>query len=326
LLKNQMAVVVSALRQLTPRVREYELADVGGRSLPQFEAGSHIALYLPTPEGPLLRHYSLVSQPDGHGAGARKYTIAVQRDNAARGSAYIHDHLRLGTQLRISHPKSQFALDRRDTQSLLIAGGIGITPILSMAHSLAKRGKNFQLLYIGKRADDMAYLPEVAKLGAERASICTTRQGHGLRPDVAALLASQASGTSVYVCGPPSLIDSLKVAAAALGWAPQRVHHEWFNTAVTGLEVAFSLELRHSGRTLQVGPRTSILEAMTAAGMHPLFDCRRGECGLCPLTVLESDGPLVHHDRFLSDDEKAMGTTLCICVSRTQGSRLVLAA
>jgi vanillate O-demethylase ferredoxin subunit len=326
LLKKQLTVMVSALRQLTPRVREYVLADVGGHPLPHFEAGSHIALYLSTPEGPLLRHYSLVSKPDGKGADDRKYTIAVQRENGARGSAYIHDHFKPGTQLRISHPKSQFALDRRDTQSLLIAGGIGITPILSMAHSLAKRGRDFQLLYIGKQANDMAYLAEVTKLGAARASLYTTRQGHGLRPDLAALLASQAPGTSVYVCGPPSLVDTLKVAAAALGWAPQRVHHEWFSTAVTGHEVAFTLELRQSGRTLNVGPRTSILDAMTAAGMHPLFDCRRGECGLCPLPVLESDGPLTHHDRFLTAQEKAMGKTLCICVSRTQGSRLVLAA
>lgn len=324
--KNQIAVVVSAVRQLTPRVREYVLAAADGRSLPNFDAGAHIALYFKMPEGPLVRHYSLVSKRDGDRADGATYRIAVQRENRLRGSSYIHDHFDVGTHLKISHPKSQFGLDRRDTKSLLIAGGIGITPILSMAHSLANRHRNFEVIYIGKQAGDMAYLPEVAQLGTGRATIHTTGQCNGKRPALGALLVAQPPGTSVYVCGPSGLVQATQAAAAELGWTPQRIHSELFKPASTSEEVAFSLELRHSGRTLQVGPHTSILEAMTAAGMHPLFDCGRGECGLCPLPVLEADGPLAHHDRFFNDDEKASGKALCICVSRVQGSRLVLAA
>jgi len=326
LFKNQIAVVVAGVRRLTPHISEYLLAAADGRPLPNYEAGAHIALYFETQDGPLVRHYSLVRQRDGVDANSGTYRIAVQRENRPRGSAYIHDHFDVGTHLKISHPRSHFTLDRRDAKSLLIAGGIGITPILSMANSLANRHRTFELLYIGKHADAMAYFAEVMQLGAQRVTVHTTGTPHGTRPDLAALLAAQAPGTSVYVCGPSSLVQATQVAAEESGWAPQRVHAELFAPAGTGGEVGFSLELSQSGRTLHVGPHTSILEAMTAAGLHPLFDCARGECGLCPLQVLDADGPLTHRDRFLSDDEKASGKKLCICVSRVQGSRLVLAA
>lgn len=324
--KNQIAVVVTGARRLTPRINEYVLSSADGRSLPNYEAGAHISLFLATQDGPLVRQYSLVRQHGDFGEKAGTYRIAVQREDRSRGSAYVHDHFAVGTNLNISHPKCQFTLDRRDTKSLLIAGGIGITPILSMAQSLANRHRTFEMLYIGKRRELMAYLPEVEQLGSQRVTIHTTELPQDKRPNLATLLALQPLGTSVYVCGPSSLVRATQSAAAQSGWMSQRIHAELFTPASSGNENGFSLELSMSGRRLQVGPHTSILEAMTAAGMHPLFDCGRGECGLCPLPVLDADGPLTHRDRFLSDDEKASGKTLCICVSRVQGSRLVLAA
>jgi vanillate O-demethylase ferredoxin subunit len=166
----------------------------------------------------------------------------------------------------------------------------------------------------------------VRQLASERASIrCTGPQG-SQRPDLQALLATQPPGTTAYVCGPASMIDSTHQAAAALGWATGRVRSEPFTPPPTGEEVPFELELKKSGLTLQIGQHTSILETMAAAGLHPLFDCRRGECGLCPLPVLHADGPLQHRDSYLSSDEQASGQSLCICVSRVRGPRLVLNA
>lgn len=319
--KNQLEVVVQSIRTLTGKVREYVLASVDGTPLPTYEAGAHIEMYLVLGDGPITRHYSLVG-----GCGQGSYCIAVQRATRQRGSAWLHAHAAVGTRLMVSRPKNHFLLDRRDSKSLLIAGGIGITPVLALLRSLVLRSYPFELLYVGRHEPTMAYLPEVRQLAGERAHIhCTGLQGHQ-RPDLQALLAAQPPDTTGYVCGPASMINSTHQAAAALGWATGRVRSELFTPPPTGDEVPFELDLKKSGLTLQVGQHTSILEAMTAAGLHPLFDCRRGECGLCPLPVLQADGPLQHRDTYLSSDEKASGQSLCICVSRVRGPRLVLNA
>lgn len=322
--KNQLQVVVKSVRQLTPRIREYVLAACDGLPLPAADAGAHIALHLPTDEGVLIRHYSLVSGGSSEGRGL--YRIAVQRENRPRGSAWVHAHLAVGTRLAVSHPFNHFPLDWRDARSLLIAGGIGITPIVSMARSLAARRRPFNVVYTGRSAPDMAYLDEVRQLTGGQAQIHINDQQGGQSLDLAALLAAQTEGTCVYVCGPGAMIEATHRAAAALGWLPARVRSELFTPPPTGEEVGFELVLQASGKTMTVGPNRSILEAMRAAGLHPLFDCGRGECGLCPLPVLEADGPLQHRDRYLSDDEKVNGNTLCICVSRVCGPRLVLNA
>lgn len=322
--KNRVNVTVNAVRQLTPRVREYQLAASDGSPLPAADAGAHVALHLQTEDGPLIRHYSLVSTSLGEERGI--YRIAVQRENRPRGSAWVHAHLAVGTRLEASHPLNHFPLDRRDPDTLLIAGGIGITPIVSMARSLAARHKQFQLAYTGRSAPDMAYLDDVRQLTDGQAHIHINDQQGGQPLNVSALLAAQPEGTCVYVCGPSTLIEATRHAAVTLGWAPGRVRSELFTPPPTGDEVGFELVLQASGRTLAVGPNQSILEAMTAAGLHPLFDCGRGECGLCPVTVLAAEGPLQHRDRYLSEAERASGDSLCICVSRVRGPRLVLDA
>jgi vanillate O-demethylase ferredoxin subunit len=140
-------------------------------------------------------------------------------------------------------------------------------------------------------------------------------------------MAGQPSGTHVYVCGPQAMIDASAAAATELGWAPECFHSEAFlGTQSGGDEVPFEVELRQSKLTVQVGRDATILDALTAAGHFALSDCRRGECGLCPLPILEADGPLDHRDRFLSEEERSSGQTMCICVSRIKGTRLVLDA
>jgi len=181
-------------------------------------------------------------------------------------------------------------------------------------------------VYTGRKLEDMAYAQEVMQLGAGHVRLHVSGQsGHNRRLDVQALLAVQPADAQVYVCGPASLIQAVLDATATLNIDPARVHFESFASGPGANDTAFDVELRTSRRQIHVGRDTSILEALATAGIHMMADCRRGECGLCPVKVLETDGPLVHRDRYLDEQDRA-ANNLCICVSRTAGSRLVLDA
>lgn len=318
-------VQVASVRQLTDRVREFLLTSVDGRPLPSYSAGSHIALHTVSPErGLIVRHYSLVGGDSLQDDARNTYRIAVQREDHARGSAHIHATFELGTKLQIGPPINNFPLDRRDQNVLLIAGGIGITPIFSMARSLHRRRCNYRVFYAGRSGETLAYRSELAKLAGDRVSFHhSDSEGH---PDIEALLRNQPEGTRVYVCGPRPMIDATHTAAAQLGWAPERVRSEMFTAAISGDASPFTVHLQRSGKTVQVGSDVSILDALIADGVPVLWDCRRGECGLCPLPVIEAHGGIEHHDHYLTTEEKESDETLCICVSRTRGSRLVLDA
>jgi ferredoxin-NADP reductase len=323
--RSLLDVVVKGIRQLTPRVREYLLSSADGSALPGFAPGAHIELHTVSPEsGPIIRHYSLVGGVGSWDDTPDTYRIAVQREDRRRGSAHIHDSFAIGTTLQVSVPKNNFPLDRRDAKSLLIAGGIGITPILSMLRSLVRRHREFEMVYAGRVAAELAYRADVQRLAGPRGRI--HESGEGNRLDLGALLSAQPDGTTVYVCGPAAMVDAARREASMLGWADTRVRSELFTAGPTGDEVSFDVELRQSKRRIHVGRDTTILDALAAAGVHALHDCRRGECGLCPMTVLEADGPIQHRDTYLSDEEHASQKTLCICVSRIKGSRLVLDA
>lgn len=323
--RRLIEVTVSGIRQLTPRVREYLLTPVTQQRLPEYQPGAHIELHLTLPgSGPLVRHYSLIGGIGLWGDSGDTYRIAVQREDRQRGSAYIHESFAIGTVLKISEPKNHFALNRRDDHSLLIAGGIGITPILSMLRSLVRRGRSFDIVYAGRSATEMAFRQDVLRLAGARARI--HESGDGRHLDMAEVLASQPQGSNVYVCGPAAMVEATRQAAQQLGWDPRRVRSELFVAGPVGEETSFDVELRQSNRRIHVGNGTTILAALEAAGIHPLHDCRRGECGLCPMRVLESDGVLQHRDVYLSDEERDSQSTLCICVSRVKGSLLVLDA
>lgn len=318
-------VKVAAVRQLTDRVREFLLTSVDRSPLPSYSAGSHIALHTVSPErGLIVRHYSLVGGADLQDDARNTYRIAVQREDHARGSAHIHASFELGTTLQIGPPTNNFPLDRREQNVLLIAGGIGITPIFSMVRSLARRRVNFRVFFAGRQAAGMAYHEELQQLAGDRVRFhYSDTQG---QPDLKALLRAQPEGTSVYVCGPKPMIDATHAAAAAIGWAPERVRSEMFTAAISGDAKPFTVRLQRSGKTVQVGSDVSILDALLAEGVPVLYDCRRGECGLCPLSVVKAEGGIEHQDHYLTEEEKATDQTLCICVSRARGSELVLDA
>jgi ferredoxin-NADP reductase len=323
--RKNFNVVVTGMRQLTPRIREYKLMAADGQALPSYEPGSHIAVHTDSSDGsPLVRHYSLLGGTEDEDDPRHTYRIAVQREDRARGSAHIHATFALGTRLQVAPPTNNFPLDRRDTHSLLIAGGIGITPIFSMARSLARRHRDFTIYYAGREAAQMAFRTALEHIAGQRVHFHYSDQDGA--PDLQTLLSVQPVGTTVYVCGPAPMVRATHEAASALGWASVRVRSELFTAGPTGDEVPFEVELRQSGRVIQVGRDASILDALNAAKVPVLWDCRRGECGLCPLPVVSSDGPIDHRDRYFSDEEHATDKNLCICVSRIRGKRLVLDA
>lgn len=320
-------VQVLGVRPLTPRVHEYLLGTADGTPLPDYQAGAHVSLHTHSPErGLIVRHYSLVGGDHRRDDPRHVYRIAVQCEDSGRGSAHIHASFQPGTALRIGPPINDFPLDRRDARVLLMAGGIGITPIFSMARSLARRHRPFSVFYAGRSAAQMAYRDELQQLCGDQVPLqlhASDEEGH---PDLEALLRAQGPDVTVYVCGPAAMIEATHAIAQRLGWDARRVRSENFGAGIAAGATAFDVHLQRSGRTVHVGADVSILDALLADGAPLLFDCRRGECGLCPLDVVESDGPIEHHDRYLSDDEKAASQSMCICVSRTRGRRLVLDA
>ena len=313
--------VVRARRQLTERIAEFEIAAADGARLPMAQAGSHIELLFGGESGRFVRHYSVVGPLALSEDAEPFWRIAVQRENRSRGSAFIHDHFHAGTQVRISRPINAFRLARDEGRTLLIAGGIGVTPMVAMARSLSVRKMPFSMFYAGLRRPEMAYVDDLARLCGDRLTVHEAEK-QGV-PNLEVLLHAQPDGTTVYICGPGPMIEAARTAARALGWDDARIRFEVFNSAHRPDDADFEVQTR-SGRAIRVGAGTTILDALEVAGVDTLSDCRRGECGLCSTDVIARDGELDHRDRFFSDDEHASGAQITICCSRFRGRLLQL--
>lgn len=316
-------VQVSRVRQLTDRVRELLLTTCDGQALPQWTAGAHIALHLNLPErGLLVRHYSLVSSDEAHDDLPSTYRVAVQLEPHGIGSNFVHQHLTRGSRLQIGPPINSFALDRQATNVLLLAGGIGVTPLISMAHSLIRRKRPFQMVYSGRSLAQMAYSQRLKEQCGDRLRLhFSDEEG---RLDMPTLLGGHNDMTQVYACGPEGFIHTAHQAALALGWAPGRLRSEAFVSTVQAGDKSFTTVLHKSGREIVVNSDESLLDALNRADAPVYWDCRKGECGLCVTKVLSSDGALIHRDRYLDESDKTQGRSMCLCVSRTRGTRLVL--
>ncbi|MCX5059518.1 PDR/VanB family oxidoreductase [Streptomyces sp. NBC_00201] len=290
-----------------------------GGVLPAWTPGAHIDVLLEGDdgeEGGLIRQYSLCGRP----ADRAGWQIAVLREPRGRGgSAYVHDHLREGTTVRVRGPRNTFPL-RPAARHLFIAGGVGITPILPMVEAAEAAGDDWLLLYGGRTRASMAFLDRLAPHG-DRVLI-RPQDEYGLL-DLAAHLGVPEEGTLVHACGPEPLL--LAVQEQCAGWPPGTLGVERFAPTQpngSGPAEAFELELARSGLTLTVPSDRSVLETVEEAGVAVDFSCREGTCGTCETDVL--DGKPDHRDSLLSEDERAAGDTMLICVSRSCGPRLVL--
>ncbi|MGW7416186.1 PDR/VanB family oxidoreductase [Streptomyces sp. NPDC054863] len=292
------------------------LVDPAGRQLPRWTPGAHIDLILP--EVDLVRQYSLCGSP----ADRYAWRVAVLLEpNGRGGSRHVHEALGIGATVLVRGPRNHFRLEPA-ARYLFIAGGIGITPILPMVASAEADGRDWQLLYGGRSRASMAFLDELAAYGG-RVRVHPQDEA-GLLP-LAKVLNAPRQDCLVYCCGPEPLVGA--VESRCTGWPAGSLCTERFRARPVPPEeedraTGFEVVCRRSGLTLSVPPHESILDVADRAGVRTFAACREGICGTCETSVVE--GSPEHRDSILTDQQKASGESMMICVSRASGSRLVL--
>jgi ferredoxin-NADP reductase len=310
-------VLVAEIVQVAPRIKRFRFERTDGQPFPAFSGGAHIVVEMNDAETTRRNAYSLMGRPGQ----AASYMISVLRHQSGRGgSIFMHDQVEEGETLRISYPVNLFPPTLQAAKHLLIAGGIGITPFLAMMEQLQSENRPFELHYAARSRRDAAYADDIASRFGP--SVCLYLSENAERLDIGAALKHQPLGTHLYVCGPERLIIDVVARAAGEGWPKHNIHLERFLAPAVG--VPYRVELARSGKTISVGATQSMLEAIESAGIEPPYLCRGGACGQCETKVVEYDGVFMHADHFLSEEEKASGLKVMPCVSRFQGTKLVL--
>jgi vanillate O-demethylase ferredoxin subunit len=288
------------------------------RELPPFTAGAHIDVHLPNG---LLRSYSLLNAQDER----HRYVIGVNKDAQSRGgSRHVHEALRAGDTLAIGAPRNNFALDERAPHSVFIAGGIGITPLMSMIRRLRALGRPWQLHYAARTRLNAAFVDALQALrDGEGADVRFTfdKEPGARMLDLPGIVAALPPGAHVYCCGPLPMLDSFEQATKTL--PPERVHVEYFAAREAAAnEGGYVVQLARARRTIEIRAGHTILDALEEIGIEPPWSCREGICGTCEVAVL--DGEPDHRDLVLSAAEKAENKRMMICCSGSKGPKLVL--
>ena len=310
-----LRVRVAGKRTSGEGIAAFELEPLDGQ-LPTFQPGAHIDVHLPNS---LVRQYSLVNGP---GELAR-YVIGVKLEPESRGgSACLHDTVREGDVLAVSEPRNNFSLRRDSYQTVLIAGGIGITPLLAMAQALHVSSLDYRLHYFAQTETHVAFPEIIGWLGGA----VTTHLGlssAATGDTLARILAEPVDGHSIYICGPGPMLDAARRIAAEAGWADDAVHFEYFKNAnAIDTATGFEVELARSALTLVVPPGQSIMHVLRANGVTVPSSCEQGACGTCIVTVLAGEPD--HQDVYLNNTERKAGNQIAVCVSRAISDRLVL--
>jgi cytochrome P450/ferredoxin-NADP reductase len=314
--RTRERVRVARIRDLAEGIKMFRLVHPKGGLLTRFTAGSHIVLHLSDGVHAWRNAYSLLNAEVGNGF---NYFIAVKREPGGQGgSRYLHDVVTPGMELDVSVPANNFAAAPTASRHLLVAGGIGITPLFALRHQLRARGESCALHYAFRSARQAALVDEL--LLESDPAVRMYDETLGQRIDVEALVRSQPEGTHVYVCGPEGLMDAVIATALAHGWARERIHFERFGAPRTNREVPFEAVCQRSGVTVACAGNETLLEALERVGIGVPYACRAGSCGACVTTVLGGD--VDHRDTLLSDAERAEGKVL-VCVSRGKG-RVIL--
>jgi dimethylamine monooxygenase subunit B len=293
------------------------LVPPAGGLLTRFTAGAHIILHLRDGKNVYRNAYSLLNSAYGNGL---TYAIAVALDpNGRGGSRYLHEKVKVGMELSVSVPANHFPAANDVTKHLLIAGGIGVTPLLALRLELRMRGEPCAFHYSFRSAAQAIFTEELEFEGDPNVRLYDNSLGRML--DIEALLRSQPEGTHVYVCGPEGLMNAVIESALSLGWPKESVHYERFGAPRPKGERPFEVVCNRSGKTLTVPEDLTLLEALEREQLVVPFACRAGSCGACQLTVLE--GEIDHRDSVFTEAEKAEGKKILACVSRGK-TRLVL--
>ncbi|HYH21667.1 MAG TPA: PDR/VanB family oxidoreductase [Azospirillum sp.] len=308
--------VVAAREDQAAGIAVFELARADGGPLPAFEAGAHIDVHVA--DG-LVRQYSLCNAPGA----VERYRIGVLDDpNSRGGSRAIHRDFAVGTAVRISAPRNHFPLHGQAEKSVLVGGGIGVTPMLAMAYALRAAGKAFELHYCSRSRDRAGFLDELATAFPDQLHLHFDDGDAAQRFDPKVCFGAQPGGAQVYVCGPSGFMDWVIAEAKAAGYDSGRIHYEYFNATVDTHGTAFEVVAKRSGVTLQVAEDQTILDALAKAGIKVKKSCEQGVCGTCLCDVLE--GTPDHKDKFLNEEERADNDQIVVCCSRSKSPRLVL--
>lgn len=279
--------------------------------LGRFQPGSHISIKVETPHGPAVRTYTCVEHT------AHELMIAVKRHTNSRGGSAFMWTLEKDRDVEISLPENRFELGWGAPAYLVIAGGIGVTPVLGMAKALAAREENVRMVYAARSAGHMAYSAELQNALGERLSLFASDKGE--RIDFGALLADLPEGGEVYACGPIRMLNALKSAWAKTGRPASHLRFEVFGDSGDFAEQTFEVEILNRPGRISVRPDETLLDALLAANVPMIFDCQRGECGLCAVGVVDHATEIDHRDVFFSEGEKSEGRKMCACVSRFAG-------
>lgn len=313
----QMRVVRKEVETLD--ICAFELKSIDGAALPAFDAGAHVDVQVP---GGPVRQYSLCNPPGE----THRYEIAVLRDAHSRGGSVGMHALRAGQTLGISAPRNHFPLADGARHHVLCAGGIGVTPILAMAHALAEKGASFELHYCTRSPEATAFRQRIADSAFADRVVFHHDDGHAAgKLDVQALLSAlPLQDTHLYVCGPKGFMDWVLAAGRSAGWSEDRLHREYFAGAQidTCADGGFEVQIASTGRVITVPSDQSVTTALAQNGIEVITSCEQGVCGTCLLRVL--DGTPDHRDMYLTDGERARNDQFTPCCSRSKSARLVL--
>ena len=310
-----LKVVVRKRDQHTDGVVALELGDVNGEPLPAFEAGAHIDLHL---GDDLIRQYSLCGDP----ADTSVYRLGILKDpNSRGGSVAAHLNLLEGTEWTISTPRNHFPLMKEAKRSILIGGGIGITPMMAMAYELSAESQLFELHYCSRSPSTSGFLEELASCCFAQ-NVALHFDSDDKKLDLETLLKDADAATHLYVCGPNGFMEWVISTAKQLGMPDSNVHKEFFNVEVATGGDSFEVVAEASGVTVQVAEDQSISDALKAAGVKVQVSCEQGTCGTCLCDVVE--GTPDHRDVYLTEEEKEDNDQITLCCSRSLSPRLVL--
>lgn len=295
-------------------VRAVTFAVEGLRSA--FDPGSHTNIKVIIRGEPAIRTYTVVPSAPG------TLKIAVKlHPNSRGGSAFVWG-MSVGDETEMTEPENRFELSWRASRYLLIAGGIGITPIYGMAKALASRGQSVRLIYGAKSRAQMAFVDELKALLGE--GLETFIQDDGQAFDLAAEFAALPADGEAYICGPHGLLEAARNTWRDSGRSMSRLRFEVFGDSGRFAEQPFSVTIPQYGRTVDVRADQTMLDALMEAGIDMIYDCRRGECGLCAVNVVGASSPIDHRDVFFSAEERQEGEKMCACVSRAVGGTVTI--
>ena len=302
-----------AVRYEAQDTNSYEFEPLDGGILEPVQPGSHIDVHLPNG---MMRQYSLVTAEGER----RSYVVGIKKDQASRGgSRFIHDQLKVGTVLKIGGPRNNFPLDEAAPHSVLIAGGIGITPIYCMAQRLIAKGLPWTMYYSCRDRKDAAFLRQLE--GQPQVNLHFDSESAGTFLDLNRIVADAPDGAHFYCCGPTPMLSAYEEATKDI--APERMHIEYFTaTEEAATEGGYSVLLQRSGQEFSIPEGKTILQVLRDAGLDVTYSCEEGVCGACETAVIS--GLPDHRDNILTDREREESKTMMICCSGSKSAKLVL--